>query len=248
MFEEIDKLKKELDDLRPLSPQILQLISQKFREEWTYNTNALEGNTMSLHETAFFLREGLTIKGKTLKEHLEVINHSEAIEFLEGELKNKRLTERFIKDIHAILFQGVKPEKGEDPVIPGVYKQKDNKTITLSGDLLIYTPAIQVPSEMENLLNWYESCNEHPIKVAAEFHHKIASIHPFSDGNGRVSRICMNFILMKHGYPPAIIRKEERIDYLKALTEADNGNGTPFLELITKEVKNSLKVMIGIIK
>lgn len=249
MFNEIDKLKKEVDRVRPLSHEAVKLISQKFREEWTYHSNAIEGNTMNLHETAFFLREGLTIKGKTLREHLEVVNHSEAIEYLQDAIKNGDLSERFIKDIHAILFQGVKPDKGEKPVTPGVYKQEDNKTITLSGELHIYTPAIQVPIEMTKLLEWYKSSHDlHPVKVAAEFHHKIASIHPFQDGNGRVSRICMNFILMKNGYPPAIIRREERLEYLTALMEADKGNGQLLVELITKEVKNSLQVMANIIQ
>lgn len=108
MFKEIDQLKSLVDQKRPLHNELMKTIAQKFREAWTYHTNAIEGNTMTLQETAFFLREGLTAKGKTLQEHLEIVNHAEAVDFLHQVMKERGLTERLLKDFHAILFQGVK--------------------------------------------------------------------------------------------------------------------------------------------
>src|SRR5581483_40708 len=123
-LEEINQLKQILDQKRPLSDHLMKTIRQKFREEWTYHTNAIEGSTFSLQETAFFLREGLTIKGKTLREHLEIVNHAEAIDYLDQAIKNRDVSEGLIKSFHAVLFQGIKP--GDGKVEAGVYKKQDN--------------------------------------------------------------------------------------------------------------------------
>ncbi|WP_205127069.1 Fic family protein [Paenibacillus ginsengarvi] len=192
MLKKIDELRKQLDQQRPLRPDLMHTIAQKFREEWTYHSNAIEGNTFTYQETAFFLREGLTVKGKSLREHLEIVNHAEAIDFLQESLQDRDLSERLIKDLHAILFQGVR----NIDFSPGNYKKKDNHVLTLSGNIHHYTPAIQVPSEMEALLRWYHESKDqmHPVQLAAVFHHKLVAIHPFTDGNGRVSRLAMNAI------------------------------------------------------
>lgn len=244
-FKEISSLKNKVDKKRPITKEKMKLLSQKFREEWTYHSNALEGNTLTLGETAFFLREGLTIKGKTIREHQEVTNHAEAVLYLSELLEDKEITERLIKDLHAIIFLGVKDERGRI-IKGGSYKREDNFAITLSGDMRKYTPAIEVQIEMEGLITWYQSNKEllHPVELAAIFHHKLVSIHPFQDGNGRVSRLCMNLILMKFGYPPAVIRREEREDYLRSLESADEENLSPLIDLVEKEVKKSLSLMI----
>lgn len=243
-FKELSALKDEIDKKRPIAADKMDILSQKFREEWTYHSNALEGNTLTLGETAFFLREGLTIKGKTLREHQEVANHAEAILYLSEALEEKEISERLIKDLHAIIFIGVKDEKGR-LLKGGSYKTEDNFAITLSGNIKKYTPAIEVQHEMDGLITWYQCSKEslHPVELAAIFHHKLVSIHPFQDGNGRVCRLCMNLILMKFGYPPAVIRREEREDYLLSLESADNGNLTPLIDLVAKELKKSLKIM-----
>jgi Fic family protein len=249
MFDLIDAMLKKIQEKRPLSHELMKTLSQKFREDWTYHSNAIEGNTFTLQETAFFLREGLTIKGKTLREHLEVVNHAEAIEYLHDAIRQRDLTEGLIKEFHAILFQGVRTWAGSQPIVPGAYKTQDNHVLTPSGEIHHYVSAVQVPSEMEKLLDWYKQSQTalHPIELAAIFHHRIASIHPFPDGNGRVSRICMNFILMKVGFPPAIIRKENRLDYYLALEEADKGNPQSFIQLVADEVKRSLEIMIKVL-
>lgn len=247
-FDELTKLKEEIDKKRPIDSDKMKVLSQKFREEWTYHSNALEGNTLSLGETAFFLREGLTIKGKTLREHQEASNHAEAILYLQEVIEDTDITERLIKDLHAIIFLGIKDDNGKI-IKGGNYKEKDNWAITLSGKIKKYTPAIEVPDEMRDLIEWYKQSKPvfHPVELAAVFHHKLVDIHPFQDGNGRVSRLCMNLILMKFGYPPAIIRREEREDYLRSLEAADQGDLHPLVQLVSKELKNSLNIMIGLL-
>jgi len=241
----VTALKEQIKHQRPLASDIMSTLAQKFREEWTYHTNGIEGNTMTLQETSFFLREGLTVKGKTLREHFEVINHGEAIDYLQDAIRERDLSEGLIKDFHAMLFEGVKSWSPGLRIVPGAYKVQDNHVLTPSGEIHYYTPAVQVPLEMEKLLEWLTVSlpTVHPIRLAADFHHRFVAIHPFQDGNGRVGRICMNFILMKAGYPPAIIRKEERLDYYLALEQADKGNNEPFFELILSEVERSLLLM-----
>ncbi|MDF2648147.1 MAG: filamentation induced by cAMP protein Fic [Paenibacillus sp.] len=238
---EMEQLKAAVDLKRPLQPDLMKLIIQKFREEWTYHSNAIEGNTFSYQETAFFLREGLTVKGKTLREHLEIMNHAEAIDYLTDLLKERDLTERIIKDFHALLFQGVK----EITFAPGEYKKSDNHVLTVSGEIHQYCSYLQVPQEMQAMLAWYDvnKANVHPVEVAATIHHRVASIHPFPDGNGRVSRLCMNFVLMKNGYPPAVIRVENRFEYYRAIEAADNKDLKPFIHLVAAETNHSLKLI-----
>ncbi|WP_336765597.1 Fic family protein [Paenibacillus sp. USHLN196] len=243
MFENINNLRKEVDKRRPLQPDLMNIIAQKFREEWTYHSNAIEGNTFTYRETAFFLREGLTVKGKSLREHLEIVNHAEAIDYLQEVIKDRDLTERFIKDMHAILFQGVR----DINFSPGDYKKEDNHVLTITGNIHQYTPAIHVSVEMEKLINWYntQKITMHPIQLAAIFHHRLVAIHPFTDGNGRVSRLAMNLILMKNGFPPAIIRNENREEYYTALEQADHGDLQPIIDLVATEVRNNLELILS---
>ena len=200
-LQELTNLKEEINRNRPIVPELMKTIAQKFREEWTYHTNAIEGNTMTLQETSFFLREGLTAKGKTLREHFEVINHSEAVYYLEDAIRDRELSIGLIKEFHAMLFEGVKSWSSGLKISPGAFKNQDNHVLTPSGEIHYYTPAVQVPVEIEKLMAWYAERNnaEHPILVAAEFHHRFVAIHQLQDGHGRVSRRCMNFILMKAG-------------------------------------------------
>jgi Fic family protein len=244
MWEHIQKLKQQVDARRPLQPDLMKTLAQKFREEWTYHTNAIEGNTFTYQETSFFLREGLTVKGKSLREHLEIVNHAEAIDYLQDGLAERELSERLIKDFHAILFQGVRNIDFQ----PGEYKMKDNHVLTVSGQIHHYTSFLQVTQEMENLILWYleEKERTHPIELAALFHHKLVGIHPFIDGNGRVGRLAMNVILMKHGFPPAIIRNENRQDYYTSLEKADHGDPQPLIQMIASEVTNSLQLLLSV--
>lgn len=258
MFEELDDLKAHLDTLRPIDTDKMMAVQEKLRIDWTYNTNAIEGNTLTLQETAFFLREGLTSKGKPLSEFLEAKNHVEAISFLEEVVKESRpLTERLIKDFHAIVMQdskyvwiGPTDNRIKKRIEPGNYKYDNNHVVKLDGTIHFYTDHLQVPGEMENLIKWYEENKEkvHPVELAAGLHHKFVAIHPFTDGNGRVARLVMNLVLMQAGYLPAIIKNEDRMEYYSALDAADNGDYAPFIQIVEREAYRTMKMVVDVIE
>lgn len=254
MFNKLDKSKTKLDSFRPISPEIMEIIDKKFKIDWTYNSNAIEGNTFSKQETAFFLQYGLTSKGKTLKEYLEIQNHAQAIDWLKGIIKrNRPITESLIKELHALLLKGIDfiwvgppDERIEKKITPGKYKSRPNHVITLDGEIHKYCEPLKVPDEMEKLINFINNSRLHPIEIAAQAHYKLVAIHPFADANGRLARLLMNLLLMKEGFVPVIIRNEEREDYYKALMRADNGILTDFINLIMVEEERSLKIIIEI--
>ena len=255
-FKKIDTLKNELDRLRPLPPELMEVVDQKFLIDWTYNSNAIEGNTLTLQETTFFLEHGLTSKGKTLKEYLEAQNHAEAIEWLKEITKHNRpITESFIKELHALLLKGIdfiwvgpKNNKVKKPITPGRYKTQSNHVITLDGKIYKYCEPLKAPEEMEKLIQLINDTNHHPVELAARVHCKFVSIHPFDDGNGRVARLLMNLILMKYGYLPVVIKNDLREDYYRVLMKADTGAITDFIKLLVREEENSLKMVINVSK
>ena len=188
-FKVLDEKKQKLDSKRPLSKETLKSLEENFKLEWTYNSNAIEGNTLTLKETKVVL-EGITIGGKTMREHLEAINHKEAIEFLEELVQdNNELSEIDIKNIHAIVLKGIDNENA------GRYRTEN---VIISGASHIPPDAIIVPESMEKLIYRYDEWKEkyHPIIVAALLHAEFVKIHPFIDGNGRTSRIIMNYQLI----------------------------------------------------
>lgn len=258
MFEKIDRLKASLDEKRPFDSVIMALLQERLRIEWTYNSNAIEGNTLTFGETAFFLREGLTSEGKPLKDYLEARNHAEAIDMLNEMVKSRRpLTEGFIKELHSLLMRGIEftYAKGADgkmvkkPLHAGRYKLRPNHVLTVSGKIHEYTSPEHVKDEMEDLINWYKHTGEmHPLQKAAEFHYRFVAIHPFDDGNGRMARLLMNLILMKEGYTPCIIKNENRRKYLSALELADfEGKPQAFIDFIVDEMEGSLKVITDVL-
>lgn len=243
MWKEVDELKRQVEERRPIQPDLMKTLAQKFREEWTYHSNAIEGNTFSYQETAFFLREGLTVKGKSLREHLEIINHAEAIDFLQDALKFRDLSEDLIKDFHAILFQGVRDLDFQ----AGEYKKKDNHVLTITGEIHHFASYILVPQMMGQLIQWYAGNKEkHPVELAALSHHRFVAIHPFPDGNGRVGRLVMNYILMKNGFPPAIIRNENRQEYYSALELADHGDTEAIVGMVKDEVVRGVRLLLTV--
>lgn len=237
-FTLINKLKNDLDQLRPLPPEAVKNLYEVYRVEWTYNSNAIEGNTLSLIETKIVLEEGLTIGGKRLQEHLEVINHSEAIDFVE-ECANKHqpIAESILKNIHYLVLKNI------DNKNAGQYRQFN---VGISGSKHTPPHFLQIQDEMKHLFNWYEKNQDelHPVVLAALFHFKFVYIHPFSDGNGRTARLLMNLILMKNGFPPAIVKAEnkQRLRYYETLERASvEQNVEPFIDLIAECVEDSLK-------
>ncbi|MDA3733232.1 Fic family protein [Niameybacter massiliensis] len=236
MFQEIEKKKTLLDSKRPLRPEVLNNLKQYFDVELTYNSNAIEGNTLTITETKVILEEGLTIGGgKSLREHLEVINHQEAINYIEDIVnKNLDITERVVKDLHAIILKSI------DNKNAGIYRKNN---VLISGSKHRPVEYMLVEEKMDELLSWYNASKEQlqPIELAALFHFKYVYIHPFIDGNGRTARLLMNLILLRNGYPMAIIKNEDRSEYMKALEMASvNGQTEAFVSIITRAVDSSL--------
>ena len=234
----------------------MQAWQEKMRLEWTYNSNALEGNSLTLKETIFFIREGLTSEGKPLKDFLEAKNHIEAIEAVERVVQNKRdITEFLIKELNAVLLKGItsiqrKSATGEifeHQINAGVYKTQPNYVLTLNGEIHNYTEPLKVADEMQALITWYnENQNTiHPIELASIFHYRFVAIHPFNDCNGRTARLLMNIILMKFSYPPVIIKNKNRKEYLTDLEEGDNGDLDPFKDFIAQTVLESIESQIN---
>lgn len=241
-FEELDEKKAILDSKRPLPKETLKSLEENFKLEWTYNSNAIEGNTLTLKETKVVL-EGITIGGKTMREHLEAINHKEAIEFLEELINdNSELSEMDIKNIHALVLKGIDDENA------GRYRTEN---VIISGASHIPPESVIVPELMEKLIYRYDEWKEryHPIIVAALLHAEFVKIHPFIDGNGRTARLLMNFEAMKNGYPPIIIKTEQRHSYYDALDKgAITGDYTDFVKMVAKQAEEMLDLYLKLIK
>jgi len=237
-FNTIDLLKKELNSYRPLPLDAVKNLRDVYRVEWTYNSNAIEGNTLSLMETKVVIEEGLTIGGKKLQEHFEVINHVEAISFIEEQVQyNKPLTERTVKDVHYLILKNI------DNHNAGKYRSIN---VRISGSEHAPSHFLKNNEDMGELLTWYEQNKNdmHPVELAARFHFQFVYIHPFSDGNGRTARLLMNLILLSHGCPPAIVKAEnsQRLEYYKTLETASvKEEMEPFIDLIISCVDESLR-------
>ena len=199
---------------------------------------------MTRGETLFFLQEGLTVEGKPFKDFLDARNHAEAIDFLYQ--VTSPITPGLIKETNALLLSGVNytdavsetGEKIKKPATPGEYKRLPNHVLQADGTIHHYTEPLQVVDEMEKLCQWIQDQlpRQHPLITAAIAHYNMVRIHPFDDGNGRGARILMNLILIKKAYPPAIIRMEERRQYLATLSQADRGLISPFLVFVAKSL------------
>jgi Fic family protein len=234
-FEKLDKLKAKLDSHRPLSAEAVKNLHEDLVLRWTYHSNAIEGNTLTLQETKVAL-EGITIGGKTLREHFEAINHKEAILFIE-ELaqKSESLTEYNIKQIHSLILKNI------DDSNRGSYRKTN---VLISGAQHKPPQSFEVPSKMEQFIKEYEAKKEtlHPVELASFVHIEFVGIHPFVDGNGRTSRLLMNLELIKAGFPPVVINVEDRLEYYKALDTAHiTGGYKLFLDLMEKVVEKSFE-------
>ena len=226
-FNEVDKLKEKLDSIRPLPKGTIKTLKETINLEWTYNSNGIEGNTLTLRETQVVL-EGITVGGKSIKEHLEAINHEKAILYLDDLVSdNNPITEWNIKNIHQLILKDIDDENA------GKYR---NENVTIKGATHIPPDYLIVPDLMEQLIINYSNWKEyHPIIRSALLHGELVKIHPFVDGNGRTSRLLMNLDLMNNGYVPLIIKKENRLKYYEALDKAHTTNDyTNFIKLVVK--------------
>ena len=233
IFNELTKLKEKLDSFRPLSPEVVSNLHEDLVLRWTYNSNAIEGNTLTLKETKVAL-EGITVGGKTLREHFEAINHREAFVFVESLVSDESpFSEHVIKSVHQLILKNIDDENA------GVYRRSN---VIISGAQHVPPEAVSLGSLMGSFIEWYrsEAQSLHPVERAARVHCDFVKIHPFSDGNGRTSRLLMNLELMKSGYPAVVMPVSRRLEYYEALDKAHvDKEYSSFIELISEMVRES---------
>ena len=230
--------KAHLDELRPLPSAAVRRLNEQLTIEWIYNSNAIEGSTLSLRETQLILEQGITIGGKSLREHFEVVNHQEAIKLVEAlASKQEPLTAFEVRQLHALVLAKIDHENA------GQYR---NVPVRIVGASHEPPPAWDIPAQMEMWVNWLQAQENvlEPIALAAVAHHKFVSIHPFIDGNGRTARLIMNLLLLRASYPPAIITHTNRRQYYRVLSQADNGQPQPLINLVGRAVERSLMLYL----
>lgn len=241
LIEKIDKKKALLDNKRPFPPYTLKSIQEKIYLEWTYNSNAIEGNTLTMSETKVVL-EGITVGGKSLREHFEVINHQEAILYLEDIIRKKdNFSEWQIENIHQLILKNIDNENA------GTYRKEN---VYISGATHVPPNFVVVPQKMQQLIEWYygEGQKLHVIERASILHTDFVKIHPFIDGNGRTARLLLNLELMKNGYPPIVITKDIRPQYYDSLDKAHTtGDYSDFIKIVANAANKSLDLYIKIL-
>lgn len=242
MLHQIDNYLAQLQKLRPLSPDSMRRLLDDFSIEYTYNSNAIEGNTLTYEETSLILKEGITIAEKPLKDHLEAVSHREAFLYVEELVKQRSaLTERVIRDIHSIVLM-------DKPQSRGVYR---SVPVRIGGTAHEPPQPWQVPIEMEKLLLDYPQMEQmHPIERIALFHLRFECIHPFVDGNGRTGRLILNLELMKDGYPPIDVKFADRRTYYAAFRAYQDSNyldASAMTDLVGKYVLDALINQVDIV-
>lgn len=253
----LDSLKGSIDAQRPISADQERRVLQKFRLDWNYHSNAIEGNSLSIGETAALLSYGLTAKGKPLKDHLDISGHDSVLDILMDLVRNAEpMTEHTVRALHEVLLGGTRDIATVDQagaktvrtISSGKYKTAPNHVQTESGVIRFFASPTETPSMMADLLGWYKQelteKTMHPVIFAATFHHRFVSIHPFDDGNGRMARILMNLILMQAGYLPAIFKIEDRNPYISALVQADQGEFAALRDLLADASINSAELFL----
>ena len=231
-----DSLKKQWESLKPLNRLQLQKMEEYFNLNYTYESNRIEGNTLTLQETHLVINDGITVGGRSMREHLEAINHSEAVEYLTELVKNKTpFTERILKQIHYLILKGIDRQNA------GVYRSIG---VRISGSAHIPPEPFALARLMEEVFEYYDTNRKllHPVVLAAEMHERIVRIHPFVDGNGRTTRLVMNLILLQNGFPIANIKGDmaNRLNYYSALENAPKDDKVAFHQLIADTVIQSL--------
>jgi Fic family protein len=243
----LSQKKEHLDKYRPFDTFLVKNLEEWFKIELTYTSNAIEGNTLSRAETALVVEKGLTIGGKTIAEHLEATNHAAALDFIKEQISRKpsQIKERDVLKIHEIILGNINKEEA------GFYR---NVAVRISGSAVVLPNPKKVFDLMDGFFIWLENSSKlHPVELASEAHYRLITIHPFVDGNGRTARLLMNMILMMNGYPPAIIRKNDRLFYIKSLEKAQlvHGEGdskNDYFKLIKNAVDRSLNIYLKAIK
>ena len=237
LFERIERKKQMLDDRRPLSTDMVKRLHNDMRVFHTYHSDAIEGNTLSLQETRLVIEEGITIGGKSLREHLEAVGNAEAFDLIcELADRGQALDHVIIQRIHEIVCRGQIRE-------PGKYRTEN---VRIAGAVKSPPACEKIVGLLDDYLQKIHTMKDHPLKVAGFIYHRFVEIHPFIDGNGRVARLLTNLYLIGKGYPPMVLKKEERKKYYTSLRDADNGNLGPFINFIAKAMDESLTYYLSI--
>lgn len=242
IIEEIEQLKAELDKFRSLDNDTIR---DALAIEYTYESNRIEGNTLTLRETDLVINKGLTVGGKSMREHLEAINHKDAIDYIREIAQSTiELSEKVVKDIHALILRGIDKENA------GTYRRVP---VMISGARHIPPQPYLIEKLIEEYFEFYEMHKNtlHPVILSAEMHERLVSIHPFMDGNGRTSRLVMNLLLIRNGYPIANIKgdTESRLQYYEALEAVQmEDDKSSFMQFILLEVKKSLEHYLKLLR
>jgi len=244
VLNKIDAMKKKVNKLRPFDKTQIKKLEEYYEINYTYDSNKIEGNTLTLQETALVVEKGMTIGGKSLREHLEAINHYEAIGYIKEIISKKEFfNEWILKNIHLLILRGI------DDKNAGKYREIE---VRISGSQHVPPEFFKLPEMMERYFEYYElNINKiHPVILAADMHQKLVNIHPFVDGNGRTARLVMNLILLQNGYSIANIKGDlnNRIEYYKSLelSQIENNNSY-FRMLIANEVKRALNDYLNVV-
>jgi Fic family protein len=238
-YQRLEAKRDLIRNSRPLPAVVLQRIREDLQLEWTYNSNSIEGNSLTLQETKVVLQDGMTVKGKSMREHFEATNHHHAIAFLQEAVSpSYLLTEKDILHIHSLVLQNIEKD------FAGRYR---NGGVRIVGANFVPPNALKVPKQMEALVDWVGSnpLQLNIVALASVFHHRFVHIHPFFDGNGRTVRLLMNVLLMKEGYPPAIILKNDRKKYYQSLNQANQGDYSKLLLLVAQALERSLNIYLN---
>jgi Fic family protein len=236
LLSRINEKMYRLDSLRPLPGDAVKKLHEEMRLLHTYHSNAIEGNTLTLPETKLVLEEGITISGKSLREHLEATNNARAFDLLENIARKKKTIDHVvIQQIHEVVMAGILEDAGK-------YRTRNVRITGASKTPPDWSKVIKL---MDELIEKIAQSKRHPLEIAAILHHRFVEIHPFIDGNGRVSRLLTNLFLIAQGYPPVVLKIEDRSKYYRFLRAADAGNLEPFANFIAKTVDESLLMYLS---
>lgn len=237
LLSRIDEKMQRLNSLRPLPASAVKKLHEEMRLLHTYHSNAIEGNTLTLPETKLVLEEGITIGGKSLREHLEAANNAKAFDLIEDIAQKKKSIDHVtIQQIHEAVMAGIIEDAGK-------YRTRN---VRITGASKAPPDWSKVVKLMDELIGIIARSKKHPVETAPFLHHRFVEIHPFIDGNGRVARLLTNLYLISKGYPPMVLKKEDRGKYYRFLRAADAGNLSPFANFIAKAVDESLTMCISI--
>ncbi len=240
LLKRIDQKFQLLRSKRPLSPSMVNKLREQLSLELTYNSNAIEGNKLTLKETYLVINDGLTVKGKSLKDHLEAKNHNEAVHFLYDLIeyqKRQTISEQLIRSLQRLIIKDIEDSQA------GRYRQG---SVMITGSKHRPPESFEIPKLMHEFVAWTKKnvSKLHPIVLAAQTHHRLVHIHPFADGNGRTARLFMNLLLMQEGYPLVIILKNDRQKYYRALEKADAGQYNDLEKFIAQAVERSMNIYL----